>query len=129
MRFEPTRPRRRLVSLTPLIDVVFILLVFFMLASSLVRWQTIELDAPVSATAGTPVVGSWLVRVRADGLDLNAEPIEAADLADRVGARMIQAPDQRVLIQPAPGVDLQRLVDILDLLREAGATQLTLLRL
>ena len=129
MRFDSPAPHRRLISLTPLIDVVFILLVFFMLASSLVKWQAIELGAPASATAGTPVVGSWLVRVQPEGLDLNAEAIATVELAGRVAARIGEDPTQRILVQPAPGVSLQRLVDVLDLLREAGATNLTLLRL
>jgi biopolymer transport protein ExbD len=129
MRFDSPASRRRLVSLTPLIDVVFILLVFFMLASSLVKWQSVEMDAPAAATAGTPVVGSWLVRVQLDGMDLNAEAIAAAELAGRVAARIDEDPAQRILVQPEPGVSLQRLVDVLDLLRAAGATHLTLLRL
>jgi hypothetical protein len=60
-----------------LIDVVFILLVFFMLASSLIQWRVVALDAPASAASGTSAVGSWLVRVQSDGLDLNAETMEA----------------------------------------------------
>lgn len=128
MRFDAPGPRRRLVSLTPLIDVVFILLVFFMLASSLITWQAVEMGAPASATAGTPVVGSWLVRVRTEGLSLNAEEIAAGALAGQVAARIGENPEQRILVQAAPGVSLQRLVDVLDLLRDAGATHLTLLR-
>ena len=50
-------------------------------------------------------------------------------IAGRVAARIGEDPTQRILVQPAPGVSLQRLVDVLDLLREAGATNLTLLRL
>ena len=38
--------RRALIGLTPLIDVVFILLVFFMLASSFLDWRAIDLTAP-----------------------------------------------------------------------------------
>ncbi|CRI64104.1 Biopolymer transport protein ExbD/TolR [Thiocapsa sp. KS1] len=129
MRFESPGPRRRLIGLTPLIDVVFILLVFFMLASSLVKWRAFEMEAPASAAAGTPVIGSWLVRVRPDGLDLNAETLAADALAARVAARIDEDPAQRILVQPSPGVGLQRLVDVLDLLRNVGATHLTLLRL
>ncbi|WP_373510748.1 ExbD/TolR family protein, partial [Thiocapsa sp.] len=81
MRFESPAPRRRLIGLTPLIDVVFILLVFFMLASSLVKWQALEMEAPASAAVGTPVIGSWLVRVRPESLDLNAETLVADALA------------------------------------------------
>ncbi|RKT47149.1 ExbD/TolR family protein [Thiocapsa rosea] len=129
MRFDSPAQHRRLISLTPLIDVVFILLVFFMLASSLIRWHAVEMGAPASATAGTPVVGSWLVRVQPEGIDLNAEAIAAANLAERVATRIGEDPSQRILIQPAPGVSLQQLVDVLDLLRDAGARHLTLLRL
>ncbi len=132
MRFDTTAPRRRLISLTPLIDVVFILLVFFMLASSLVTWQVVELGAAAAQGDGNTLVGSWLVRVHADGLDLNAEPISEADLAARVVERVAggigDQADQPILVMPSPGVDLQRLVDILDRLRQAGATHLTLLQ-
>lgn len=129
MRFESPAPRRRLIGLTALIDVVFILLVFFMLASSLMNWQAIEMDAPASAAVGTPVIGSWLVRVQPESLDLNAETLSADALAARIATRIGADPTQRILVQPAPGVTLQRLVDILDLLRNAGAVHLTLLRL
>lgn len=129
MRFESPAPRRRLIGLTALIDVVFILLVFFMLASSLMNWQAIEMDAPASAAVGTPVIGSWLVRVQPESLDLNAETLSADALAARIATRIGADPTQRILVQPAPGVTLQRLVDILDLLRNAGAAHLTLLRL
>lgn len=132
MRFETTARRRRLISLTPLIDVVFILLVFFMLASSLVKWQAVELGAPAAQGGGNAVAGSWLVRVHADALDLNAEPISEADLAARILERVAVSSgdqaDQPILVMPSPGVELQRLVDILDRLRRAGATNLTLLR-
>ena len=52
MKFATAPSRRRLISLTPLIDVVFILLIFFMLASSFLDWRAIGLDAPADATAG-----------------------------------------------------------------------------
>ena len=43
--------KRPLISLTPLIDVVFILLVFFMLASSFLDWRSIDLSTPAAAEA------------------------------------------------------------------------------
>ena len=53
------RRRRPLISLTPLIDVVFILLVFFMLTSTFLDWRPIELNAPgptVTTTASSAAV-------------------------------------------------------------------------
>jgi biopolymer transport protein ExbD len=127
MRLESPRARRRLISLTPLIDVVFILLIFFMLASNLVDWRRLEMDAPVATGSGDAMPGSWLVRVRPDALDLNARTIDTATLRDRVSSRIDAEPEQRILVQTAPDVSLQRLIDIIDLLREAGASRLTLL--
>lgn len=127
MRLESTAPRRRLISLTPLIDVVFILLVFFMLASSLTHWQSVGLDAPATA-AGAGAEGAWLVRVGPEHLDLNAEVLDLPTLGARVAVRIARQPEQRLLVQAAPGVEVQRLVDVLDRLRDAGATRLTLLQ-
>jgi len=61
-------------------------------------------------------------------LDLNGEAMDAGELAQRVAARIAEYPDQRILLQPAQGVSLQQLVDIIDRLRDAEAAHLTLLQ-
>ncbi|SEA90404.1 outer membrane transport energization protein ExbD [Rubrimonas cliftonensis] len=122
----PRRPRRRVsVSLTPLIDVVFILLVFFMLASSFLDWRTLRLDA-AEAGAGAAVEGSVLVGVSASGLAFAGRPIEAVALRERIAALMAENPARRVALRPAPGTPLQATVDALDLLAAAGARDVAL---
>ena len=119
--------QRALISLTPLIDVVFILLVFFMLASSFQDWRTIELDAPERAgTAGAPMEGALLVEIRPDGLRLSAEPVSLDTLVSNVGRRVAEQPDVRVLVKPVPGVVLQEMVRVLDALAAAGVTEMSL---
>ena len=124
---RPTR-RHSPISLTPLIDVVFILLVFFMLASSFLDWRAIELDAPGKAAAAPSMEGALLVELRPDGLRLSGETLELDALAARVAERLATKPDQRVLVKPAPGVVLQRAVAVLDRLTAAGARDLSLIR-
>ncbi|MCZ6784089.1 MAG: biopolymer transporter ExbD, partial [Proteobacteria bacterium] len=53
MRFESTRRARRGIGLTPLVDVVFLLLIFFMLASSFSRESAWTIGI-ANAAAGTP---------------------------------------------------------------------------
>ena len=121
--------RRTLISLTPLIDVVFILLVFFMLASSLQDWRAIELVTPARAEVpGVPMEGALLIEVRPDGLRLSAEPVSLDELLDRVGRRVTGQPDVRVLVKPAHGVVLQETVRVLDALAATGVTGLSLMR-
>lgn len=43
-----SRSRRKGISLTPLIDIVFILLTFFMLTSTFTRWKAVALRFPVA---------------------------------------------------------------------------------
>lgn len=127
MRFEPARSRRRLISLTPLIDVVFILLVFFMLASSFLDWRSIALNAPAGRT-GSGMEGAILVRVGTSSLDLNGEPLDINQLGERVRTYLARDPEQSVVVRPEAGVALQRLVTVLDRLAESGGRNISLAR-
>jgi biopolymer transport protein ExbD len=119
------RPQRRLISLTPLIDVVFILLLFFMLASSLTRLQAVALATPAATLAGSASQSrsqpSMLLRIQEDGqLDLNGEPIQRSVIAERLSAAFEREPNLRVLVQPAHRVRLQTTMTLLDQLTAAG---------
>ena len=119
-----------MIGLTPLIDVVFILLVFFMLASSFVDWRAIDLRTPADGHAGTTgaVEGALLVEVRPDGLRFAGELLPIDAVVARVIARLSAAPGTPVLVKPARGVDLQTAVTVLDRLAAAGAANLSLIR-
>jgi biopolymer transport protein ExbD len=117
-----------LISLTPLIDVVFILLVFFMLASSFLDWRAIDLDTPAQTASQTSLEGAILVEVRRDGLRLSGRSVDRAQLASQVAERLETRPDRPVLVKPADGVVLQEAVDVLDRLTAAGVTELSLIR-
>lgn len=127
---EPTRVRSRrpLVSLTPLIDVVFILLIFFMLASSFSTERVIQMLTPAdSEPAQEGEAGAALVRVGPDGgIDLNGEPVSRSQLAQQVGAWSVAATPRRYLVQPAPGVTAQQAVTVVDLLKSSGADSVSL---
>jgi len=125
-----SEPRRRsaAISLTPLIDVVFILLVFFMLASSFLQWRAIELETPAQAGPSAGMTGALLVEVRASNLRLGGQRLGRAALAERVRARLETKPEQRVIVKPAAGVPMQRTVDIVDRLTGVGVRNLSLMR-
>ncbi len=125
---KPRRRRGGAISLTPLIDVVFILLVFFMLASSFMDWRLIELDAPGRSGGPPSMDGALLVEVRGDGLRLAGEPLSQAALLARVRERLQAVPEQKVLVKTTDGVTLQQAVSVVDALAAAGVVQLSLIR-
>jgi len=120
--------RRPLISLTPLIDVVFILLVFFMLASSFLDWRAINLSPPVKAGGGAPLEGAMLIEIRKDGLRLGGRRMTLEDLVVEVRSSMDAGTGHRVILRPDAGVSLQRTVGVFDRLAAAGVTGMSLIR-
>ncbi|MEZ5935166.1 MAG: biopolymer transporter ExbD [Alphaproteobacteria bacterium] len=122
---DPAR-RRSLVGLTPLIDVVFILLVFFMLASSFADWRTIRLKPPVPTAGGGGLAGAMLIEVDADGgLRLSGVPTTLEEIGARIEPLLGRRPDLRVVVKPAADTPLQPVVSLLDRLNAAGVTDMT----
>jgi biopolymer transport protein ExbD len=122
--FAPAHRARR-PSLTPLVDVVFLLLVFFMLAA---RFGP---EGAVPLAAGGPGPGAWegpprLVSVRPEGVALNGGPVALEDLAEAV-APLMPAADAPVVLRPEPGADVQALVDALATLAAAGYVNLVVI--
>lgn len=121
--FGQPRPRRR-PNLTPMIDVVFLLLVFFMLASRF----GVERALPLALGAGGG--GAYtgpprLVEVLPGGAALNGTPVAPSALAQALSGLM-QAPDDIVVLRARDGADVQALVSVMDLLTAAGLTRLVL---
>jgi biopolymer transport protein ExbD len=120
LAFAPP-PRRRRPSLTPMIDVVFLLLIFFMLAAQFGRDAALPL-APGGAGAaysGPP----RLVEIGPDALALNGRPVTLADLPAAL-APLTESPGDTIVLRPRGGAPLQRLIDVAERLSEAGFTAL-----
>ena len=121
--FGDRHPMRR-PSLTPMIDVVFLLLVFFMLAAQFGTARVLPLAGAASgdgAYEGAP----RLVGIETDGLTLNGRRVAAGALAGELAALMPGA-DALVVLRPAPGVALEQVMQVIDLLRAAGIARLVL---
>lgn len=125
------QPRKKqLISLTPLIDVVFILLLFFMLTSSFVAWRT--LDTPLAAPAtDTPLDPSQQdpVLFELHGNDgvvwFNGESIAVSD-SDRIRQVIQDHPDRLVVLKAKDNVSLQSLMTLADQLKLQGAEKLSI---
>jgi biopolymer transport protein ExbD len=109
--------RRRRISLTPMIDVVFLLLVFFMLAARFGAEGAIAMatGGGDEAWQGSP----RLIEFASGALWLNGTPTMAPDLAEALRALM-PAPGAPVILRPRAGADTQALVDLVALLKSSG---------
>ena len=119
--FAAPRPRRR-PSLTPMIDVVFLLLIFFMLAARFGIDQAVPITMAGGAAgySGPP----RLVDVAPDGVALNGQPVALEALAQALRP-LTQSRDDMIVLRPRGTADVQRLLDVADVLRRAGFARLT----
>ncbi len=116
------RPRRR-ASLTPMIDVVFLLLIFFMLAS---RFGT---EGVVALTGGGAGAG-WsgpprLIDFSPEGVRLNGVPVAPETLPEAL-LPLVTDPADTLVLRPQGGASLQDLTDLTEALTRAGFTRLVL---
>ena len=111
-----------MIGLTPLIDVVFILLIFFMLASSFLDWKGFEMSVSIIDGKSTSQTDTRPVTVEVDdngGLSLNGNAIALSNLAPTLLSDHYGGP---VRLRPINGASLQRLVDVMDTLGRGGVT-------
>lgn len=106
-----------------MIDVVFLLLVFFMLAS---RFGTdFALPLRLAGTGGGYAGPPRVVDISPEGQRLNGVAVAAEGLVAALRPLM-SAPTDTIVLRPRDGADLQTVVDLMQRLRAAGLTTLVL---
>ena len=117
MQFKP-RAKRRAVGLTSLIDVIFLLLLFFMLASSFSRYQ--YLDVSSGGQGGGADVKPAYLRIHTSAkIDLNGLPVQKAELSARF-EDLADNENAVVAIWSGPDADVQDVVDVMSSARLSG---------
>ncbi|MDR2398197.1 MAG: biopolymer transporter ExbD [Spirochaetaceae bacterium] len=112
--------RSREINVTSLIDVIFMLVIFFMIGSTFEK-PALAVSLP-TASSGEPA-GQPLHTVSLDAagqLYLEGEPIEEAALRRRLAAYREAEPDMRIALDCDGTLAFQRVTDIMDLLRAEG---------
>ena len=123
MQFEGGRRSSHVPNLTPLIDIVFLLLIFFMLTSHFVRDDALNIQLPQAQSGvqldekqGIEIVidaqGQWLYKGQALDADTMLQALQT-DLSRRE--------NRRVRIRGDKTSSLESAVTVLDIARRAGA--------
>jgi biopolymer transport protein ExbD len=129
MRFDRLKRRTEIkkgqLDIAPLIDVVFLLLIFFMLTSNFVVQPGIRVNLPKAISS--EVIRSENLIVTLTGQDLmflNDEPVTVQELIPRI--HQAAQENKTVLLKADTNASLGRVVEIWDLCRESGIPQINI---
>ena len=127
MRFESATSKSGEERVLPLINVVFILLIFFLLAGRLSAMDPFRVEAPRSL-GGEPIGGhDMVVHVGADGrLAFDGSVLDEAELRAAIAQRVTSG---TLRIKADGQVEARRVIAVMEILREAGIERLELLTL
>jgi biopolymer transport protein ExbD len=123
MRYRERNESIQDINISPLIDMVFILLIFFMVSTTFVKDMKLELNRPAASTATT--ASTKAVRIYIDNLGeiyLDGEPVRVWVIQSRIRDLLVGSTGKSVLVVTDVGVPAGRLVEVVDQARLAGAT-------
>ena len=129
MEFQRSFSSRAKLSLTPLIDVVFLLVVFFMLTTTFAKHEGMQLgfgqesDQEVTEQSDTVIIQ---VIVKADNRIMMNEQAFGAEGFRRVfKALMLTEGNKQIHLQQEDGVTVQQMITAMDLVRMSGGRNIT----
>jgi biopolymer transport protein TolR len=113
------------INVTPLVDVVLVLLIIFMVVTPLLK-QEVPIELPLAEhSRGAEDASQVTVSLAADGRVLvNGTDVPAAELLDRLKAMYADRPDKTIFLEADRNLPHGRVVDLMDDCRAAGIAQI-----
>jgi len=116
------------IEMLPLIDVVFCILTFFILAAvSLTRQQAITLNLPQASTSQAQSQKMLVVSIDPAGqLYVDKDLVNRTELFEKLGTYLKTNPDGVVILRASQVVSYNEVIQVLDLLRSVGGNRVAL---
>jgi len=136
-RFKRRNSRNLILDMTPLIDVVFLLLIFFMVATTFQDVDSsVNIELPKSSTEHKIEVKTIEVKINKDlelylitkNINGKSESIklDKGKLKEELSKKIEVSEDKNVVISADKSVNYQSLMEVLDIAKDAGANSLDL---
>ena len=115
------------INITPMLDIVFIMLIFFVVTTSFVKESGIEVNRPTAQTAEPRDHGNILIAISPNGevwIDQRAVDIRAVRAV--VERLVAENPEGGVIIQGDQQAEVGLLVKVMDQVRKAGVVNVSI---
>ncbi|HEO99753.1 MAG: biopolymer transporter ExbD [Campylobacterales bacterium] len=122
MRIRPKKQEVENVDVSPLIDMVFILLIFFMVTTTFVKDMKLDINRPSAASASK--ADSKVVRVYIDNTSqvyIDNQPVQLWAIQSKLRDLLRTATEKSVLVITDDSIPVETLIDVVDECRMSGA--------
>lgn len=111
------------VNLTPMLDVVFIMLIFFIVTTSFIKESGVEIERPESSAASPRPDAQVLIAVTPEGaVWVDGKPVDVHRVGQQVAGML--SDDGAVVIQADRASTTGLLIEVMDRLKQAGVDQI-----
>lgn len=127
MQFRRKSKAEIAINLAPLIDVIFLLVIFFAVSTTFLETSGLQLELPESSSTAKREVEDVTVFLGADGeLSFGDEQVDEEQLKERLRAAMDETDRKVVVLRADTHTEHGAVVEIMDLIRDSGAEGLTI---
>ncbi|MBF0246100.1 MAG: biopolymer transporter ExbD [Planctomycetes bacterium] len=113
------------INIAPLLDLVFILLIFFMVTTHFSRDEGLEIEKPTANSAAVQPAEALLLSIARDGgLHMGGHRISLQEVASSVRRALAAAPRTPLLLVADRSTSAQQLIEVYDRCKEAGAERI-----
>ena len=122
MKFRRKKEQVSDVDMSPLIDMVFILLIFFMVSSTFTKDMKLDLERPGASSASR--ASSKVIRVYIDNTGetyVDGQPVKTWAIQGKLREMMRTATEKAVLVITDDSISVDKLTDVVDQCRLSGA--------
>jgi len=115
------------INLAPLLDIVFIMLIFFVVTTSFVKESGIEVNRPTAQTAERREHSNILIAIAPNGeIWIDKRPVDIRALRAVVERMLAENPEGSVIVQGDREAQIGLLVEVMDQVRKGGVSNVSI---
>ena len=127
MQFVERKKRRVIINITSLVDVLFLLLIFFIMSSTFIEQPGMKLELPESESATSERMKELILEMKADGsMTLNQEPVEFETIEEQFKQWLPSLGEKTLILKADKNVPHGNVVTVMDMAKLSGLEKLVI---
>lgn len=121
MRFREKRITKSIINLTPMVDMLFLILLFFLVTSSFIEQPNIKLELPSTKYAATSKIEERVLTISQEGdIFFENKPVERKDLVPVLKNAFSKQDDKTLIMRADKNVSYGVIIEVMDAAKGAG---------